>query len=691
MNPYQAKQLAVTVRGSCHPAQHDSICAESHVLRTEGRVNIRRIAFWFMLTALAFSVVSVRAKNLSSVNMKGDRQFDSDSIVFQGTPERRWLSYPGGRLCVNPATSDEAVTNTSDDLALDLGGYVGTEVVKLPKVLRVGLVEASNPEAPMQWSTSRATTWFPYKLGLSAEYPGGIQVSGFDAFINKDSTLIRTLEVNGGLGRLLCLTGEAGSGQRLEWDADARVLLVSGKNYYYALRFVRLTGKTMKTRDVEQSPSITSPAWRLQLPLESQTERYGISLGFATAQEGRAVAITRAQQAFKRPVASSVADAKLNMDRFLRQVPLPKAFGFAAVASHGVTPEIHRQSYYMAWAFLYQSLIQVMPENPDYPYPQMSLGKGALWDGGEHTSPATCGWESFLGIQWLSFIDPVTAWNAYEGIMSRVDAQGRLGGESLPSRKAQTAWILFQQKPDKKRLAAVYPSIKRYLLWREANPRWIWGDNLHNMPDEKDLEFVASWILDVEYAAQIAQTLNLPDEVAFWRGKVPPMIENMRQWFFSDPQELHQYYFVNTGKYAVKDRDEVRPVMILSALAVPNLPPDMVARLSKLFMQTHKPGSDNDGFDYLKYPDNNFLAYGLIDQGMPTQAREFVEAVARDCIRGGEFAEVLDAHDGRDVKSGGVKPSLFTALNLIEFTWLMNGVRYDSGHPVEYQFGTENH
>lgn len=58
------------------------------------------------------------------------------------------------------------------------------EVVKLPQVLRVGLVDASNPNAPLQRATSSTTTWFPYQLKLSAKFPGGVRMSGFDAFLN---------------------------------------------------------------------------------------------------------------------------------------------------------------------------------------------------------------------------------------------------------------------------------------------------------------------------------------------------------------------------------------------------------------------------------------------------------------------------------------------------------------------------
>jgi hypothetical protein len=643
-----------------------------------------RISYWLALVILLISWGDFSAKASSSLNLSGDKHFVCDSIASAGQPERRWLSYPGGRLCINPATSGSAITTTPGDLAMDLGGYVGTKVIKLPHVVRVGLVDASNPDGPAQWSTSRSTTWYPYKLGLAANFAQGGQLSGYDAFINKESTLVRMLALQEAPGKLLCFSGQIDPAAKLSWDEDNQALLVTGENYFYALQFARLTGSALKPQAIGQRPVVQSGDWRLQLPLDSGAACYGISFGLATSSEGSALAIERARQGFAQPVKSSLAGARSNMEHFLRKVPAPRHWGFDVVNSFGVTPEAEHRSYYMAWTFLYQSLIDVLPENPAFPYPQMSLGKGALWDGGERTSPATCGWESFLGIQWLSMVEPATAWQAYEGIMSRVDESGRLGGESLPSRKAQTAWVLFEQKADTNRLAEVYPAIKRYLLWREANPRWIWGDTKHNVADEKDMEFVVSWLFDIEYAARIADALGMHDDAVMWRSKSQPMIDNMNKWFFSDPKKLHQYYFTKTGTYSFPDRDEVRPIMILTALGIPNLPSDMVARLTNLFLGIQNPAHDNDNFDYLKYPDNDFVAYGLIEKGIP-EARSYIEAVLRDCIRGGEFSETLESDHGTGLRSGGVKPSLFNAMNIIEFTWLLNGERYDSGRPVAYE------
>jgi hypothetical protein len=645
-----------------------------------GWFSIFQVRCGLILVVLGANFATLNAKMVGGLNMAADWHFDCDSISATAAPEHRWLSFPGGRLCLNPASKgDFVIAPTPADLALDLGGYAGTEVLRLPKVMSLGLADAPNPASGISWSSSQNTTWYPYKLGLEATYADGATLSGCDFFADKQSTLIRVVEINHAPGKMLCLTGEAEGSSSVSWDKKNQVLLVSGEKYNYALGFTRLVGESWSPRTLAEKPTIDGTAWRLELPLDSDATCYGISFGFSTGKEGGAAAINRVRDAFEQPVKVSLAKAKATFENFLCKVPIPTQWGLQAAPALGVTPEQQRQTYYMAWTFIYQSFMDVLPENPEYPYPQMTLGKGALWAEGERTSPATCGWESLLGVQWLSFIEPDSAWRAYEGIMSRVDEHGKLGGESLPSRKAQTAWILFQQQPDREKLSAVYPAIKRYLLWREQNPRWIYGNN--DSPDEKDLEFVVSWLLDIEYAARIADALGKPDDGVWWRNKTQPMIDNLRKWFFNDPKELHQYYFTGRGVYSTTTRNEVRPVMILTALDVSALPPDMAARLAHLFSEIHKPGADNDGFNYLKYPDNDLLADGLIQRGMPA-ARPYIEAVLRDCIRGGEFAEDLENWDGKGLNAAGVKPSLFNAMNIIEFTWLLNGVRYDSGKAV---------
>ncbi len=64
------------------------------------------------------------------------------------------------------------------------------------------------------------------------------------------------------------------------------------------------------------------------------------------------------------------------------------------------------------------------------------------------------------------YVMPDVAWDAYIGMMSLVDEEGMLAGESLPSEKAHTAYVLYNLTGDSDKLNIVYDNIARYLKWR---------------------------------------------------------------------------------------------------------------------------------------------------------------------------------------------------------------------------------
>ena len=519
--------------------------------------------------------------------------------------------------------------------------------------------------------------WYPYKIAFDAAFPHSVSVSGIDFCADADGTAIRELRVAGPADTVLRLGGKI-TGESARWDSSQKVILVTGSNYFYALKLARLEGADETASGVSREPEITAVSWAVSIPIRTGSETFGVSFGFAPASEGKEKAIARAVEAFSKPLHASLARSKAAMDDFLRKVPVPARWGLGAEVT-GVTEAQHRRAYYAAWAFLFQNVINALPENGLYPYPQVAAGKAALWDEGEKTSPATCSWEALFGYQWLSFVLPDLGWQAYQGLMTRVDADGKLGGESLPSRKAQTAWILFKNKPDRERLSAVYPAIKRYLLWREKNPRWVYGSNPPR--DEKDIEFVVSWLVDVNYAIQIAGELGIPAEGGLWKKAQQSMIAKMRDWFFLNPNKIEQFYFTETKVHALATRGKIIPMMISTALCYKELPQDMAGRAEAYFRAQFKPSAPLCGFPSAKHPDLNFVAYGLLDRNLP-EAKVFIQSFLRDEIEAGEFAEVLE----NGANAGGVKPSLFSPLNIIEFTWLLNQVRYESGTPTGFEF-----
>ena len=218
------------------------------------------------LIFLAASYVPLNAQKVGTLNVAGDRNFDCDTISSQATPEHRWLSYPGGRLCLNPPSKDQyVIAPTSPDLALDVGGYVGTEVLRLPKVLSVGLADATHPASDVLLATSQHTTWYPYKLGLEGAFADGTKLTGCDFFTDKSSTLIRVLEMKSAPGKKLCLTGQAEGGAAVGWDDKNHVLLVRGSNYNYALGFARLAGASWSPRTLVEKPAVEGATWRCLL------------------------------------------------------------------------------------------------------------------------------------------------------------------------------------------------------------------------------------------------------------------------------------------------------------------------------------------------------------------------------------------------------------------------------------------
>ena len=638
------------------------------------RFHLSLLAALFALFGL-FSV-----KSGAEIVMTGDGAFDSDTIRNADPNQWRWLSFPGSRLTLNPAPGKEYnpaakwdIPPMGPELPVNIGGFSG-KALRLMNVLTVRVSAAKGEAEP---STSRSTVWFPYKITFDAAFPRRGVVSGCDFCVDANGTSIRELRMTGPADTVLNLGGKV-SGDSARWEPLKKVLLVTGSNYFYALKVVRLDGADEIASEVPLEPAISAASWSLAVPIHSGSDAFGVSFGFAPASEGKEKAISRAVNAFATPVQATLARSKAAMDGFLRKVPAPRTWGFGEKTT-AVSEAQHRRAYYAAWAFLLQNVIDALPENEAYPYPQIAAGKAALWDEGEDTSPATCSWESMFGYQWLSYIYPDLAWKCFEGLMTRVDAQGMLGGESLPSRKAQTGWILFKNKPDRARLAGVYPALKRYLLWREKNPRWVYGTN--SARDERDIEFTVSWVVDLDYAVQIAETLDCPADAELWKKKQVSMIDAMRGWFFADPKKIEQFYFENSKTHANKGRSKIIPTMISTALCYRNLPPDLTGRVEQYFRSWFKPEAPLGGFPTGKYPDLNFIAYGLLDRGMP-EAKPFLQRFLRDSIVAGEFAEVLEAN----AKPEGVKPSLFSPLSIIEFTWLLNNVRYESGTPTSFEF-----
>ena len=607
--------------------------------------------------------------------MAGDPSFDADSIVNSENNHWQWLSYPGARLALNPSPNETRKPEPlGNDLPLNVGGWFG---VRTHILYNVNQIRAGAGRGAVDAAKSLITRWAPYRFGWTADYTGGIRIHGYDMFKDSDSSLIRYIEVDGALPKTLELSGRLAGNEGGEWDARDQVVIVRDADYVYALRFVRLNGEEAK--DLGPVPAISDGRYSLVIVLPKGDFRCAVGFGIASRQEGEKVAIARARNCFSQSIDTSLKQAKTNIESYLKRVPKPTVWGIPDVNTRGVTAAKHRRAYYAAWTFLIEDTIHKLPES-NYNYAQVLCGKPSVWNQGHPRAPGMAQWESLLGMQWLAYVMPDIAWSSFQGLMSLVDGDGQLGGESLPTRKAQTAWILYSLTHDRKQLGEVYPAIRRYLLWEERNPRWIYKSN--NDPAEKDSEFVTSWLYDSSFAIQICEVLGIAD-VEMWRMKQTAMVGEARKWFYSDPATIWQYYFDSVlPNGATKGVRRVgNPTCIAQGIGVSALPGDVRSRLLNFFSSKFKADRVGAGFPNYKYPNVNLIAYGLLDSGRKSQARRFIAAVLRDELNAGTFGEVISVKGGAPVTTG-VQEALFSPLNIIEFTWLLNRCRYDAGSPV---------
>lgn len=638
--------------------------------------------------AVGPSAGPVEAATIGNVNMDGDAAFDSDSLADGTSGQYRWHSYPGARLTMNAnqANDVKAPAGPIDSrLSLSAGGWFGSSVVNLNEIVRTEIAPYGGSAAA---STSRSTIWYPYQIGFAATYasPSGTSITGTDTMVDANASMLRVIHVDSPSMNEVVLTGNiTGSGGGQWIGGSDKVVLVSDAKYYYAIHIVSLSGPKLTPVELLETATISGGQWTYRKAFAGDGA-LAVGIGVAAASEGSAAAIARANAVFSQDVADTLADAKADMDGWLRSVPAPSVWGISGIDAHGVTSAQHQYTYYAAWAFLLQNLVNVLPENAAaYPYPQVMTGKPSLWNLGDPSNPGTSQWESPFGYQMLSYLMPETAWQAFIGLMTTVDSAGMMGGESLPSRTAQTAWILYEQDPNLAYLEDIYPALKGHLLWAGDNPRWICCG--HNIQEEKDVDFVASWLFDLEFAELIAAELGETADVALWQNERAAMLANLDDWFFKDPDVYYGLFYDYTAipkEWAIgNDRFKAQ------GLIIDDMPSALMDQLQSYYMSIHRPDEALANFAYHKYPNTTLIVNGLLRGGGHVQAAEQAKASLRDTIRVGEFGEAI-IPTATGVKIESVVPSIFSAVEAIHLTWLLNGMQPDYGAPQAFSFGTSS-
>ncbi len=549
-----------------------------------------------------------------------------------------------------------------------------------------------------------STTWFPHQIitgAASAE--GALSVQSTTALLDQN-TVAQRLTVKRvprpGSARLL-LTGQFTSGS-VRWDAARRVLLLQGEHFRAALACsrparwlgVRASGLEWAAGE-DNSGASSGPAsgvWALALDNLRAGEQVVVAARFKPTASAASTWSAASKMASPARFAAQLRLQERAWNRRLQSVPRPLDFAIRAVEPRGVSAAEVRRAYYTAWAFLLCNSLPPLPEN-GFAFPQQATGKPSLWSEGDPRARASAQWDSLLAMQAMALADPASTWDAFEGMMSLVRPDGSMSGEGLPSCHARTAWILYQQTGDGRRLRRLYPAIKRLLLWKAANPRWIFHGS--TSPDSKDQEFVVHALVDTGFAARIATALRMPAEVQLWREQRRTLAASLHKWFWQgEGGPPYRIYLAASGQRAGPDEP-----WNLQALALPPelLQPWARASLLRLFEATFSREVPFLVPNLSRFPNFELVRRGLWQGGDAARADALADAAMRDVTLAGEFAEFYGQNAWPPTPMG-VWPSAFGARHIIDGVLWHNGVIADEGLPVLLQrpvkepgvYGVEN-
>jgi len=520
------------------------------------------------------------------------------------------------------------------------------------------LISAENAPNP---ASAYGIYWYPHTITAEADYPLGLSLGFADVFADTE-TVVRevTAESEGEMCSIIRLCGNV-------MNKSARSITMSLGQYTCCAAWSKDADVTffpdlisaLGGRDSNSSPDGCTCAVLDFGSLEAwESVTFAVSIGSDSstarkkaadnAQPGKAAEFTEKQAAY--------------WNNYLEKVPHPEKFTLDTLDPKGITPEYTRQMYYIGWIFLAQN---VLPPNPEigFNYRQVACGKPSMWAYGDEKAVYTASWESFFGMMSLGHVMPDTAWDAYTGLMSLVDEEGMLAGESLPSEKAHTAYRLWRLTGDTARLEAVYDSIARYLRWRVENPRWIYLE--HNNPDSADSDFAESALLDIDYMIRISEILG--KDPAEWKKMYADFMAKYKFWFFEDGRA---YQYTSKSKLT---RSPGNTVWVTKGLGIPGLEDEYIQILYSRFLEEYDPEKSFCGMKLSKFPDNSHTIYGLRMHGYTDEAEKMNESCIRDVLRVGMFAEGYTVHD--DPLPEGVRPSIFGCMMLLDGVLMKNGFR----------------
>lgn len=547
----------------------------------------------------------------------------------------------------------------------------------------------NNANSVFQTPSSYVNTWNPQSLDWSGVFGDTGSYATQDVFVD-NNTVARLVNPSSLKDGNPVLTGSF-SGQA-RWDASTHVLTSAVNNRYSrstafpdgaSVSFFKSADDATSGDQGASEPSQDDRIWVAVLPRD---QRSAIAFGYAYGTDATAQSDC-AQYSLKgtstETVLSALSARTQEWNAYLAKVPSVSNYSLHLADTRGISSTDIRAMYYRAFVNLRQTVIPPQPES-GISHHQVATGKAATYNGGSSRNRASASWDSLLGIQYLAYTEPDIAWDSYLGMMTDVGEDGNLNGESLPSRKAQTAWMLYTTTGNLENLRSVYPTLRNNLVWSSNHLAWNISSHYpgHGVSadQERDAEFVVSLSTDLSSAINIAKTLHNQHDVDTYEDLQRTLSNDFKQWFFIGGKAV-QYFWENVPNASYEQRAGTAQY-VATGLHMPGLGPSEVAAMMARFNEEYDPDSQFAGLasDALKAPDAQFVAYGLLEQGQTEQARVFLESVLRDVTSTHAFSEVYQA--GNPTISRGESPTTFGMAQVIDNVWILNGLRSDAGTPT---------
>ena len=632
---------------------------------------LKRLLLVLLSTSIPAVCVSCGGGNKTPENKFRKGEITVDNVANSTTGQERWLTVPESRLVINPFTN---FTDTetqyerfdSPHLAFSLGYLDPWGKGVLLEDTQLLMAKQDNKYIK---SNNYLNTWRPDRLSFTAEYENGAEIEGNDFFYD-DKTIVRQIKVKNASDIFI--------GGKLESvpEIDNNTIFTKGEHYGLAIT-VENCGTVNFYRDIESMESGTTGLmmyWGAEVKVPEDGEiiiSYTLDTHLVSKDE-----ITNQS---KQPLEKSDFNEALKYredywNDYLTRVPHPEEFSLTSIEELGTTSEDIKYEYYMSWILAGADVLPASPEL-NYNYRQICCGKPNMWAEGASPAQYSAVWDSYYGMQLLSYIDPDLVWEAYTGMTTLVEktddwtTNGMINGESLPTNKAQTLWILYNCKPDKEKLAGLMENISLNIEWCMSHAYWIYQGNQPYDADIFDSYFAAACLRDIQAMLKLYNELGDADNIAKWEEKYDSyMSKFMEKTFFLSPSgKAAGTYLPSSHELAV----------YLYKLDLEEIYNELLVRI---FNRSYKPDEIMFGMKRTKVEGYNCMLYGILPHVSNETARALIEYPMRASAITKIVGEQFDVIDGK-VYTTGVRPNMFGAALLIDSVLLRNGYRYDSGNP----------